>query len=81
MGVPRRAEFLGDALAQRGFEHAVEGAKALGLQVVEIDYDAFREAAELLYGGPFVAERRTPLAEFTAEVGSGLGGDGGWRAA
>ena len=49
--------FFGDAEAAAHFSAAVERLRSLGGTPVTIDYRPFRETAELLYGGPWVAER------------------------
>ncbi|MGA7214131.1 MAG: allophanate hydrolase [Terrimicrobiaceae bacterium] len=50
-------EFFGDAEYERLYAEAVERAAGRGWSVSEFDYRPFREAANLLYGGPWVAER------------------------
>jgi len=58
-GHPRRdqLEFYGDEQALRAFDDALERLQALGGDPVPVDLRAFREAASLLYGSPWVAER------------------------
>ncbi|TLS49282.1 allophanate hydrolase [Paenibacillus antri] len=43
---------------------AVERAEATGLPVERIDVELFAQAAEILYGGPWVAERWAGLGDF-----------------
>jgi allophanate hydrolase len=50
-------EFFGDGEYARLYASAVEQATAKGWVVSDFDYRPFREAANLLYGGPWVAER------------------------
>lgn len=50
-------EFFGDGEYARLYDDAVERAAGLGWSVSEFDYRPFREAANLLYSGPWVAER------------------------
>ena len=50
--------------ARRIYEAALERLRALGGQVVEIDLTPFRAAAELLYAGPWVAERLAAIRPF-----------------
>ena len=50
-------KFFGDDQAQKLFEEAVEKFESLGGKAVEIDYTPFDESANLLYSGPWVAER------------------------
>jgi allophanate hydrolase len=58
-GVPRDEElaFFGDAESPRLFRSAIARLEAAGGTRVMIDFAPFREAAALLYSGPWVAER------------------------
>ena len=57
-------EFFGDADAARLYDAAVERLAAYGAVPVLFDYAPFREAAALLYDGPWVAERLAALEPF-----------------
>ncbi len=59
-------EFFGNRACERLYDAAIERARALGASIVAIDYAPFREAAELLYGGPWVAERLAAVKDFMA---------------
>ena len=61
---PAQREFFGDEGAAHLYEAALERLRALGGQVVEIDLTPFRAAAELLYAGPWVAERLAAIRPF-----------------
>ena len=65
-GVPPagQLEFFGDGAAAALYAQAVERMEALGGRRVEIDFSIFRAAAELLYAGPWVAERYAAIREF-----------------
>jgi allophanate hydrolase len=64
-GVPAAGlEFFGDKPAEALFRAAVERLKDLGGIAVEIDFTPFRDAAKLLYAGPWVAERLAAIREF-----------------
>ncbi|WAC21928.1 allophanate hydrolase [Blastomonas sp. SL216] len=67
IGVPRRDQrlFFGDTEAEYLYDKALEVLAGLGT-VVEIDYAPLQEAAQLLYGGPWVAERTAALADLLA---------------
>ncbi|HAX43097.1 MAG TPA: allophanate hydrolase [Bryobacteraceae bacterium] len=54
---PEQLEFFGDTGAALLFERAVDHLPHCGWTKVEIDFTPFREAAALLYSGPWVAER------------------------
>ncbi|HVU33689.1 MAG TPA: allophanate hydrolase, partial [Opitutaceae bacterium] len=66
IGVPAagQLEFCGDAEAERLFHASLDRLSGLGLERVEIDFTPFREAASLLYQGPWIAERWAALREF-----------------
>jgi allophanate hydrolase len=57
-------EFFGDEAAARLYERALERLEALGGRRVTIDWAPFRAAADLLYAGPWVAERLAALGPF-----------------
>ena len=65
-GVPpdSQLEFFGDQLAQRVYRDTVSALKELQAEIVEIDFAPFRAAAELLYAGPYVAERFVAVGPF-----------------
>ena len=68
VGVPAGdLEFFGDTEAQRLFEFSIERARALGAQIVDVDFSPFKEAANLLYSGPWVAERLAAIKAFFAD--------------
>ncbi|MDA0239037.1 MAG: allophanate hydrolase [Proteobacteria bacterium] len=59
IGVPGSGdlEFFGDEEAAGLFADAVEKVRSTGAEIKEIEYGPFQEAANLLYSGPWVAER------------------------
>jgi allophanate hydrolase len=65
-GVPASSqlEFFGDHAAALLFHQAVARLEVLGGRKVEIDFSTFRAAAELLYAGPWVAERYAAIRSF-----------------
>jgi allophanate hydrolase len=69
VGVPARAqwEFFGDAEAEALFERSIAELRHSDVEVVEFDFTPFRDAAQLLYAGPWVAERRWALGDFISE--------------
>jgi len=64
-GVPdeEHLAWFGAADAEALFESALDDVRAMGGTAVEIDFGPFREAAELLYGGPWVAERYAAITD------------------
>ena len=58
------AEFFGDKDYARLYAQAIDRLRELGGTAVEFDYAPFREAAQLLYGGPWVAERAAAVGAF-----------------
>ncbi len=65
-GVPRadQLQFFGDIEAQKLYDAAIAKLEASGGTRVKIDYAPFRDAAALLYQGPWVAERLAAVEEF-----------------
>ena len=59
IGIPAAPVFTGDAGYREAFERAVAQLDALGHAVVRIDFAPLNAVAELLYSGPWVAERHT----------------------
>jgi allophanate hydrolase len=64
---PEHLEFFGDHEAQRLYEQALAKMEQLGGIRVEIDFAPFRAAADLLYSGPWVAERLTVIENLLRE--------------
>jgi allophanate hydrolase len=64
-GVPSGGlDFLGDQAAAALFEEAAARLASLGGERVGVDFAPFREAASLLYEGPWVAERLAAIDDF-----------------
>ena len=72
-GVPRPLEFFGDQAYARLYAEAVEKLKSMGGTAVEFDYAPFRDAAQLLYNGPWVAERTAAVGALLDEIHEGAG--------
>lgn len=67
-GVPgdEHLEFFGDDAAAELFYDSVRNLESLGGRRVEMDYGPFRQTAQLLYSGPWVAERLAAIRSFAA---------------
>ena len=63
---PEDRAFYGDAASAALYDAAIARLAALGAQAVPFDFAPFREAAVLLYDGPWVAERLAALEPFLA---------------
>ncbi len=63
---PRDREFFGLDESARHYAAAVERLAKMGGIPVEIDFSPFREAGQLLFSGPWIAERYGDLADFVA---------------
>jgi len=74
IGVPRpeQREFFGDTDYAALYRDAIVRAASLGATIIEIDYSPFSRAAELLYAGPWVAERAAAVGDFIATAPPGL---------
>jgi allophanate hydrolase len=63
---PGLLEFFRDESAQPLFEQATARLEALGGTRIQFDFGIFRDAAQLLYSGPWVAERLAAIQDFAA---------------
>jgi allophanate hydrolase len=61
---PDQLQFFGDEEAAALYQKAIAEMQAIGGEKVEIDFSIFRAAADLLYSGPWVAERLAAIREF-----------------
>jgi len=55
--------FFGDGDYEALYHAAIERMKALGAEIVAIDYAAFEKTAAMLYAGPWVAERLAAIGD------------------
>jgi allophanate hydrolase len=71
-GVPQeeQLEFFGDEESATAYQEAVVALEAFGGEKIYVDLAPFRAAADLLYSGPWVAERLAALGNFVSEHGS-----------
>jgi allophanate hydrolase len=74
LGVPKPGdlEFFGDSEARSAFERAMKTLETLSAAIVPIDFSPFRDAARLLYSGPWLAERYAAVGEFLERGEEGL---------
>ncbi len=63
---PDQLEFFGDESARELYYEAVADYEARGGTKVEFDFTPFRDIAQLLYAGPWVAERLAAIKDFAA---------------
>jgi allophanate hydrolase len=72
IGIPpaHEMQFFGDDSAADCWRQALLRARGAGLdaEVTQIDFTPFQQAAELLYAGPFVAERYAALGSFVSST-------------
>jgi allophanate hydrolase len=80
LGVARRFTTLGipslpldlDEDTRSAWDRAIQHARGLGLHLVPVDVAPFLEAALLLYGGPWVAERYAAVGHLVEQDGPHL---------
>ncbi len=61
VGIPRDPIFGGNAAYAQAFEAAVAHLASLGHTAVPVDFSPLHATADLLYGGPWVAERHATV--------------------
>jgi allophanate hydrolase len=73
-GIPEDSQlkFFGDDEAPLLYRKAIDRLHSLGGEPAKIDFTPFREAAELLYAGPWVAERYAAVGEFLQTQSEGV---------
>jgi len=66
LGIPKsnQLEFFGDKEAELLYRKSIERFVQLGASIIEFDFAPFRQAADLLYSGPWVAERLAAIEAF-----------------
>lgn len=66
LGIPRtdQLEWFGNTESPALFASAINRLRALGAEIIEVDFSAFFDAARLLYEGPWTAERYAAVGEF-----------------
>ncbi len=69
VGVPSAGtiRFFGDEYQQRSFNKSINTLRKNGAVITEIDFDPFYAVADLLYNGPWVAERHTVIEALLAD--------------
>ncbi|OWW21595.1 allophanate hydrolase [Noviherbaspirillum denitrificans] len=68
IAIPSAPEFFGDANARHAFDAVVQALRqSPRCTVGTIDYKPFQQAADLLYQGPWVAERLAAIGSFFNE--------------
>lgn len=63
-GIPLNPDWFGDKEAELAWKKSLSTAEALGAELVPLDFTPMFTLAQLLYGGPWVAERHAAIANF-----------------
>lgn len=63
-GIPKDPQWFGDELAQRAWAKSLDHMRELGVEIVPLDFTPMFALAQLLYGGPWLAERYAAISEF-----------------
>jgi allophanate hydrolase len=63
-GIPASPQWFGDANAEAAWLETLEHISVFGAELVTIDFTPMFTLAQLLYGGPWVAERHAAIADF-----------------
>lgn len=66
LGIPGELPWFGDQASAEAWEKTLERLRGVGVQLEEVDFSPMRELADLLYNGPWVAERHAAIADFMA---------------
>jgi allophanate hydrolase len=63
-GIPSSLNWFGDTNAEAAWQLSLEKLRKNNIDLVELDFSLMYQLAELLYGGPWVAERYAALNSF-----------------
>jgi len=63
-GIPAQPQWFGDAQAEAAWQAALAEFGGMSVELVELDFSPMLELAQLLYGGPWVAERYAAIQPF-----------------
>ena len=63
-GVPLNPDWFGDTEAELAWGKSISIAEALGAEIIPLEFTPMFTLAQLLYGGPWVAERHAAIATF-----------------
>lgn len=64
LGIPGSLPWFGDNQAEAAWQASLAKMREMGAELIELDFTPMQQLAELLYGGPWVAERYAAIAEF-----------------
>lgn len=64
LGIPASLPWFADSAAEAAWHASLSQMRRMGAELVELDFTPMQQLAELLYGGPWVAERYAAIAQF-----------------
>lgn len=67
IGVPDSCEYFGNKAYQNAFLDALSNARVMNAQLSDVSFNIFRQVANLLYQGPWVAERYAIVSDLLAQ--------------
>lgn len=62
--IPASIAWFGDQQAEKAWQTSLQKMRELDVDIVEMDFSPMLSLAQLLYGGPWVAERHAAVGEF-----------------
>lgn len=73
-GVPQEEHlnFFGDKEAEQLFQQTIQKLEKIGGTCIRFDYTPFKQTAELLYSGPWIAERLAAVEEFANQQANAI---------
>lgn len=63
-GIPAEPVWYGDTESARAWQATLAQFAEMGVELISMDFTPMQTLAQLLYGGPWVAERHAAIAEF-----------------
>jgi allophanate hydrolase len=71
-GIPKNPQWFDDKASEAAWEKSLATMTALGVELIPTDFTPMFTLAQLLYGGPWVAERHAAIGNFMREHASDM---------
>lgn len=68
--IPAKIDWFGDQKAEKAWQTSLQKMRELDVQIIEMDFTPMLSLAQLLYGGPWVAERYAAVGNFMKDQAS-----------
>ena len=70
--IPATIDWFGDQQAEKAWQISLQKMRELNVDIIEMDFSPMLSLAQLLYGGPWVAERHAAVGDFMKDHASDM---------